>query len=277
VKNFERSLLQSDEGIGNHFLYDLCEKGRFWDLENAKAKEYLSAEIWIIGRSYAASPERHRYAALKGTKIDYDNRGNGMSDFLDVVAGEILSNSSFVAACSSFEKESSKPYLLDSGSSDLKILSDSIELVAMFNNVLRESIFQVDKTSLVSHVGGTNAMMTPDGLGLNNFHSFASKLLNFNFPNAVFIHDSYSTNHLSTKEKTLVFKDSHGDVGDITIDLKDPLIDYFMSLNSAKIKCTPYVRQCIVEYLILCKAKNDISFTAYYPRAVDTYVMVLNR
>jgi hypothetical protein len=276
VKNFERSLLQNDEGIGNRFLYDLCEKGRFWDPKNIRAKDYLSAEIWIIGRSYAASPERHRYAALKGTKIDYDNRGNGMSDFLDVVAGEILSNASFVAACSSFEKESSKPYSLDAGANDLKIISDSIALVAVLNDVLRESIFKVDEPSLVACLGGEKTI-TPDGLGLNNFHSFASKLLHFNFPNAVFIHDSYSTNHLSTKEKTLVFKDSHGDVGDIAIDLKDPLIDDFVSQNSSKIKCTPYVRQCIVEYLILCKAKNDISFTTYYPRAVDTYVMVLNR
>ena len=41
--------------FGNQILYDMCKSG------NMLNPEELADEIWLIGRSYAASPERRFY------------------------------------------------------------------------------------------------------------------------------------------------------------------------------------------------------------------------
>lgn len=83
---------KEDCDIGNKTLYELCEKYPLYD--NPPCVDALSGQIWLIGRSYAASPERRHY---KWTEEDNNPRqgGNGLDTFFKSLAQELLNDSGF--------------------------------------------------------------------------------------------------------------------------------------------------------------------------------------
>ena len=97
----ENEILKKGNGIGDQVLYKLCE---YYHILNTSKENYidgLAAQMWLIGRSYAASPERRGYNVLQGTKIEYKISGNGLDDYFDKLANGFVhkfneeSNSNF--------------------------------------------------------------------------------------------------------------------------------------------------------------------------------------
>ena len=106
--------------FGNQILYDMCVNNA--DHPWGKA-DILADKIWLIGRSYAASPER-RYRFNNGYKSkDFEKeiaRGDGTGQYFYKTAEYILEDTNYSELVSLIEKMS--PYSFDGGDEDKKQL-----------------------------------------------------------------------------------------------------------------------------------------------------------
>ncbi len=225
---------KEDCDIGNKTLYELCEKYPLYD--NPPCVDALSGQIWLIGRSYAASPERRHY---KWTEEDNNPRqgGNGLDTFFKSLAQELLNDSGFKEIIDFIKDNREKQYEFNYSENDIKLLLHVGNIVNSFNDVLKEAIKRVDKHP--------NAE-------INNFISFSSKYMHFQLRNIVFIKDSISASHLSKMG--------------IKADNK--------TLKSAikNKQCSEYHKHIIKEYVFGCMAnKQKIPYIT--PRNIDTYVL----
>ena len=116
----------------------------------------IASMIWIIGRSYSASPERQINKALEN-KIE---PANLFCDYATVVKKYLLHNEIAV-----------NKYKYDNIEKDIKTLYSMNELIWQLNK-LRIKVSNIDNT--------------------DNIISFCSKFLHFCFPHSVFIYDQYS-------------------------------------------------------------------------------------
>ena len=229
--------------IGNETLYALCEKNPLND--NSSAADALSSQIWLIGRSYAASPERRHYKWLGKTQKDNNpgQGGNGLDTFFKSLAQELLKDPEFEKIIHFIKDNRENHYDFDYSEKDIELLFQVGDIVNSFNNVLKEAIKRVDKEYLAAH---------PDA-EINNFISFSSKYMHFQLRNIVFIKDSISAAHLSKMG--------------IKADNK--------TLKSAikNKQCSEYHRHIVKEYVFGCMAnKQKIPYIT--PRNIDTYVLL---
>lgn len=225
---------KADCDIGNKTLYELCEKYPLYD--NPPSVDALSGQIWLIGRSYAASPERRHYKWSEETKEDNNpgQGGNGLDTFFKSLAKELLKDPGFEKIIDFIKGNREKQYKFDYNEKDIELLLQVGNIVNSFNDVLKKAIKRVDKHP--------NAE-------INNFISFSSKYMHFQLRNIVFIKDSISASHLSKMG--------------IKADNDD--------LKSA-IKNSEYHKHIIKEYVFGCMAnKQKIPYIT--PRNIDTYVL----
>ena len=87
LTEIEKEILSRGISVGNEVLYTLCRDYPLLKEKNPKNMnerrlQGLAAELWLIGRSYAASPERRDY----GEKIEWTNSGNGLDTYFDLLA-----------------------------------------------------------------------------------------------------------------------------------------------------------------------------------------------
>lgn len=147
-----KDLYQKD--IANQVLYAMCKK-----YPELLSIEQLSAKAFLIGRSYAASPQR-------GVK----NNSNSMNyAFFDFYASEVIKNIELNKKVKDFHLILNK--LKSVSSISLESLYEAIKLIIIFNDASYASIH---------NFGGKNTI------------SFSSKLLHFHLPRSVFIIDSYA-------------------------------------------------------------------------------------
>lgn len=238
LKGIEKDILNRGISVGNEVLYTLCKdypllkENNSKDMNKERRLQGLAAELWLIGRSYAASPERRNY----GVKIELTNSGNGLDTYFDLLANElcrsnekdIINLESIVNSLADLKNEK---YGLsaDSKAVDEKILITVITAVLNFNRLLKKARLAVDfggddlddiKNILKQNQKKLedskkdedlkNAVKIDDLLNksediiasLNenqwNMLSFASKFLHFHFPEVVFIMDSITKEHLKT-------------------------------------------------------------------------------
>lgn len=145
-------LLQKD--IANQVLYEMCEK-----YPELLAVNQLSAKAFLIGRSYAASPQR-------GVK----NNSRSMNySFFEFYSSEVIKNIKLNKKVRDFDSLLIKLKSIDFLS--LADLYETIKLIIIFNDASYASIH---------NLGGKNAI------------SFSSKLLHFHLPRSTFIIDSYA-------------------------------------------------------------------------------------
>lgn len=227
---------KADCDIGNKTLYALCEE---YPLYDNPSEDALSGQIWLIGRSYAASPERRHYKKdKKPIKPELHQSGNGLDPFFKSLAQELLKKDSGFKKIINFIKDNrKKQYKFDYNENDIELLLHVGNIVNSFNDVLKEAIKRVDKHP--------NAE-------INNFISFSSKYMHFQLRNIVFIKDSISASHLSKMG--------------IKADNK--------TLKSAikNKQCSEYHKHIIKEYVFGCMAnKQKIPYIT--PRNIDTYVL----
>lgn len=148
---------QTVYSYGDKYLYRMSKDA----LENIETKK-IASMIWLIGRSYAASPER-----IKGIK----NEENYKPDIIF----EKLANK-MVEILESTKDKLDKEYNYDCSKEDIDLLKESIQIVININSCrfLNDSNILNEKNDV------------------NNMISFSSKILHFCLPKTVFIIDQYS-------------------------------------------------------------------------------------
>ena len=167
--------------FGNQILYDMCEpKNNPWG-----EPKRLADKIWLIGRSYAASPERRYYRKKDdrgaGKEKDLETRGDGTGKYFQGTAA-FLCNDGHYPKLTACLKELS-PLRFDGGAEDIKRLKQGIACVALFNEMLKAASEQYDREH--------NASIY-ESLVYRNQISFCSKFLHFHVPYSIFIIDRFT-------------------------------------------------------------------------------------
>ena len=160
---------------GDAVLYDMCH--------SVKKDEYnlynFVSEMWLIGRSYAASPERK----VKKYKQIFD--------YFEKFVEEAKSDED--AICSVIKNDNMDEYAYDFGDEDIKRLQNAFGKVVTLNEKIKKINGKIN------------------GKETDNIISFCSKILHFHFPDTIFITDKYSKtasgwllNNLSRKNDNTV-------------------------------------------------------------------------
>ena len=234
---------KKDCDIGNKTLYALCKK---YPLYGNHSEDALSGQIWLIGRSYAASPERRHYWSGKANDkktINAGQGGNGLDTFFKSLAQEKLNDSEFKEIIHFIKDNRKKHYYFKYSKKDIELLLQVGNIVNSFNDVLKKAIKKVDKNVMEAH---------PDA-EINNFISFSSKYMHFQLKNIVFIKDSISAAHLL---KMGIKADNE--------KLKSAIKNESWS--------SEYHKHIIQEYVFGCMAKEQ-NIPYITPRNIDTYVL----
>ena len=173
-------------GFGNRILYDMCSRK---DPE-AQNTEALGDKIWLIGRSYAASPER-RYTWKKDEKNNAEQKkltttGDGTETYFHYIAGQLQFP---------IDDFKNQEYRFDFSDDDLQKLKSSIEAVLEFSNSVRDANKKYDEDYNKAQA---------DHMIHRNQLSFSSKFLHFHYPDSIFIFDDFSAHggrYLFPKQK----------------------------------------------------------------------------
>ncbi len=185
--------LNGSFGFGNQILYNMCADNQT-DIGNAN---HLADMIWLIGRSYAASPERRTYGYKKNAdgKVEKDNNGkrqtlfkpknadNGRGGFFISIANFIIQHKDFPSLKGNVKKLQKASYDYKGLDNDIALLTTSIVTVYLFNQFIRFASESFD---------GLTDEMKKQGAACKNQISFSSKFLHFHCPKNVYIIDQYS-------------------------------------------------------------------------------------
>ncbi len=166
--NAVQNLNENSYFYGNEVLYKMASDS---DLQN---KDRLAGMMWLIGRSYAASPQRRSYGTDKESNWPVRSDNDGRDQFFASVASDIVKNNDLKFA------DLKEAILFDNSDTDKKRLATSIKTVWQFNTILSGAIQTFD--------------YAPEDESCNDHISFCSKFLHFYFPHAVFIIDTYAMN-----------------------------------------------------------------------------------
>lgn len=157
--------------FGNQTLYDMCKRGSMLNADE------LADEIWLIGRSYAASPER-RFANRVGSLI----RGRGTGDYFKYIASYLISQPAFLTLVCKIK--SLTPLKFDSSASDFDNLCLSVQCVEELNKLIKEASEKFDRQY--------NKYINFAKTEYKNQISFCSKFLHFQAPENFFIIDTFT-------------------------------------------------------------------------------------
>ena len=192
-------------GYGNEILYLMGS-----DTNGLDDDDKLSGAIWLIGRSYAASPQRRNYGKTKTGEKYTNNYGesvtrpiwpvktqnDGREGFFDAVAQNLdVSCLNDIRNCHLHDEK----YCYDTvpceennyaaNAHDIELLAKSIDAVLTFDKNLSLSIENFDLADRL-----TDGKFKGEEVACNRHISFASKFLHFYFPHLVFIIDSFANN-----------------------------------------------------------------------------------
>ena len=186
---------KSSWGYGNEILYCMAQNSR--DLTD---KDKLAGAIWLIGRAYAASPQRRSYGTMndnssKYTKVDgklaskcpiwpVRTQNDGREGFFDEIAANIIANSDF-QVWMNCHSDFSASYKYDRSNMDIDALIKSIIAVLQFNILLSKALEKFDEVP-------KNNQFANYRVFCSNHISFSSKFLHFYFPHTVFIIDNFA-------------------------------------------------------------------------------------
>ena len=200
--------------VGNEVLYKACDSGKLFEYN------YLGGMMWLIGRSYAASPQRRSYGLSKRLvekdsrkprpvwRVKTENSGNG--DFFSELEKNIREYSEgeeYKELVENIKKLQSVEYGFTQNDNnipdeDIRNLALSIETVSMLNRLVKRGTEMFDDIERLEE----HAHIIPDKYCKNdiaqgdridyvyckNQISFSSKFLHFFCPSTVFIIDQFS-------------------------------------------------------------------------------------
>lgn len=243
MEKIKASEISKPEYIGNKILYDMCEQYKSNDVA-----ENVSAKFWLIGRSYAASPER-RDTKPTTTEKKYEY-------FFDRFSEIFVKNSSVKEIDDLIDNLNKSDYT-GNYDCDKELISNAIHLVELFNRTVIKTIKELDKSN-------------KDENQMRQNISFSSKYLHFHCKKIIYIIDSYSNanaknyckyfkNEIQLDEKKKDFK-SNFQFSDNNID------------NPYKTKIYNYIDHFLNCYFI-ATYQSDTMIT---PREVDTFLLQEN-
>lgn len=299
LKDIEKDILNRGISVGNEVLYTLCKdypllkENNSKDMNRERRLQGLAAELWLIGRSYAASPERRDY----GEKIEWTNSGNGLDTYFDSLAEKLWRNEYYgqlKTIVESLENLDRYEFTEVSKEKDNDILVSVITNVLKFNALLKKIRFAVDKDELLNHVGGDTEKLEVLKNNQKNMLSFSSKFLHFHFPDVVFIFDTITKEHFKGPrgKHHFKFENENGDPeGNITFS-KEEMNALISDISEMKYcddsieigkyeKAEEYITHCVREYLLareIKKASPKIfdGENIHIPRLIDTYMLMTN-
>ncbi|MGN0501153.1 MAG: hypothetical protein ACI4HK_08450 [Ruminococcus sp.] len=301
LRKIEMDILSRGISVGNEVLYTLCKdypllkENNPKDMNEERKLQGLAAELWLIGRSYAASPERRDY----GEKVEWTNSGNGLDTYFDLLADKLWSDGYYDELKIIVENlENLGKYKLDQSfkENDKQILVSVIANVLKFNALLKEIRFAVDEKELSNHVGDNKEKLDVLKNNQKNMLSFSSKFLHFHFPDVVFIFDTITKDHFKGPREKHHFKFENTEKenciveSDITLS-KDEINTLISEIRKIKYnddseigkydKSEEYSTHCVREYLLareIKKASPKIfdGENTYIPRLIDTYMLMTN-
>lgn len=270
---------------GNAVLYKMAADS---DIQNP---EQLAGIMWIIGRSYAASPQRRSYGTKKENNWPVRSDNDGRDQFFSFIAKEITDNDlRFLDALK-------EPVRYVGADAEPDLLAKGIYGVLQFNLLLSEAIGHFD--------------YAPEEEFCNGHISFCSKLLHFYYPHAVFIIDSYAqagaTNLFNRSGMGYICTPSHPDTYDVlkmqenhrchfseSVYVKfskkqaDALVKRLMdhrllaglveTYSKRGQDAKPYITHCARSYILGCLLKGEMEPVAQVkegqirsmPRLIDT-------
>lgn len=183
-KDEAEKLNQNNYSFTNETLYRLCQENP--EILNADPA-VLAGKIEMIGRVYAASPERRSYTWIaeheEKPKNIIRNYGDGQGGFFDKLAALLPHCHENNLFQESYNVLTTGHFNLDFSDNDKELLRHSILLVLYFNKMIKDATIQADKAS--DYIINGKAK-------IKNQISFCSKFLHFHLPHHVFIIDSYS-------------------------------------------------------------------------------------
>ena len=190
-----KKINDSSWGYGNEILYCMAQNSH--DLTD---KDKLAGAIWLIGRAYAASPQRRSYGTMEDNLLGYiktdgklaskcpiwpvRTQNDGREGFFDEISANIIANLDFEGWMSSHSRFS-EPYKYDCLATDINKLTKSIIAVLQFNILLSKALEKFDEVPQKNVFGKYRVFCS-------NHISFSSKFLHFYFPHTVFIIDNFA-------------------------------------------------------------------------------------
>lgn len=261
-------IASEEYSFGNKLLYGICRDidGQKWD-----DPKILADKIWLIGRSYAASPER------RISKDKVEKTGDGTGDYFREVAKDIYNNYSVQ---NEIVNKLNGNYKFDFSDSDIDLLICTIKSVEKFNDAVKKANIKYDE-------------YLREESSYKNQISFCSKFLHFHFPDTIFIFDSFSqaaasyllSRKMNFNEKVIRIQNeyvtiSNDEIKELLKECTESSIDlkldgdYKQAELSEPIK--EYANHCIRAYKIACIFKNclgDKTNKTSYPRMVDTLLL----
>ena len=284
LTNIEKRIILKKEALSNKILYDLCLKYPLdcQEIDGYNKTESLAAQLLLIVRVYAASPQRRSY---KKIKVEFSNAANGRDDFFTLLAEKMYENEIFCGerpdSILSQAKElmNSKYSFSDTSlEADLELLKKSIKCVLSFNEILREAIILVDKADLDACLNVDRNSVDYSN-ALINFMSFASKFMHFHCPNTIFIMDNISFANFASHGSVYKFKfnENGEDVnGSIEISRQDEN-NLIKKLNEQEMLKCKYCKHCIKEYLLAKRLFSDTKAEEREGKSItrltDNYIM----
>lgn len=174
--------------FGNNVLYQMCRDPNT-QLCNPS---HLSDMIWLIGRAYAASPERRDYGFVKsGNKrislFSPKNAADGKGNFFIKIATYIVSQPQFQELSAIIGDIKSYQFGFQDVNADLETLAKGIRAVQLLNFLIRKASEDFDGLNTDEAKAARE-----NGASCKNQISFCSKFLHFYCPGSVFIIDQYS-------------------------------------------------------------------------------------
>ena len=281
--NAIRELNENSYFYGNEILYKLAEESDLHD------ERHLAGMMWLIGRSYAASPQRRSYAKKWPVRQDNDGRDQFFSYISHALELPVL-----------LDKHEGLSYC--DLNEDMKLLTASVNMVLQFNLALSAAIEQFDGVSGNIHC--------------TNHISFCSKFLHFYHQHAVFIIDTYAQNgaawlfggyhqkkrtyicvtdadNMDDRQNTYCFDKSvyepfsRKKVTELTNLMGQELADLLKQYQGRKPEnAKAYMEHCVRAYLLGCELKrSDIIPSAQLageafrsmPRLIDTVFLNIKR
>ena len=182
-KEIVESLNTSNYSFANEMLYLICQTRP--DILNAD-QTVLAGKIEMVGRIYAASPERRSYSSKDCQKeidssVILHDYGDGQGGFFTALVKNLPFDNDFDISCQYCVQDN---FVFDLSIPDLELLYHSIRMVLRFNQMIKHATIKADKA---------DEKEAAENLVVKNQISFCSKFLHFHFPNHVFIIDSYSS------------------------------------------------------------------------------------
>lgn len=295
--------LNGSISFGNGILYDMCSNSTT-DLSNP---DRLSDMIWLIGRAYAASPERRTYGYERDEdgklKKNSDNKrlplwkatnaNDGKGGYFISIARDIVKSPKFSSLLKIVSAVKGFTYSYDNGERDIARLSNGIYAVYLYNNLIRDASEEFDGLNASDNPKASAAKEA--GARCKNQISFCSKFLHFCCPGIVFIIDQYSFEggkrviplgklsynpKFETASKELVpldsvnLKDSYKDVLRNVIKQLNT-VDHNLfendTVSDEEEKIRSFIEHCTRAYCVakyLNDVKNQINLTVT-PRLID--------